>query len=495
MALQLNPVYQPELISRDMLEDASRDRKTRSSESSKDEELAQLNEALMRAAITDHGRHPYRYGIASVNFKGDTRGTGNATLRKLLLGQLQEETRMSIIFVQECPWADPVKQLELGETFCYTGVLGEAGIIWNSDLFELKRLDSYKLIGDKYPNLIQHRGRVCISEMSIKVQPTGHTASSNIAMEEKPNVSDFIAMSWHGPHKSTNAEKQLIYRDLLAFFRTLTVTGNKDGQRACVIGGDFNFRLDKACDNIDDSYPGVTIPTSYGWEAIDYFIFTSDLINILHAQQLSSDYDVESLYTTQDRDRARAETCKTASNQIIDHSPVFAVLDLGSPNPFSSQSKIRARKIADPSRVDFTPASRHRSSSRRVHSVNTDDIWGPTKKRGFDPELVHFYEERGMTTASGKDPMVKEAAKQTGKTIDQVKNFISSYGMSEGDRKRKPPADIAGNILAKMRSLTGKNIICTNYKLEKAKGSHHMAQHKRSVMKITIKDGEIEKNA
>ncbi|XP_066278481.1 ankyrin repeat domain-containing protein 17-like [Branchiostoma lanceolatum] len=743
MALQQNPVNQPELVSSDTLEAASDGRKGKPSESREDEakELAQLNESLTRAAHTAHGRHPYRYGIASVNFKGDTRGTGNATLRKLLLGQLQEETRMSIIFVQECPWADPVKQLELEETFRYTGLLNEAGIIWNSDLFELKRLDSYKLIEDKYPNLIQHRGRVCISEMSIKVQPTGHTASSNIAVEKKPNVSDFIAISWHGPHKSTDAEKRLIFRDLLAFFKTLTVIENKDGQKACVIGGDFNFRLDKAFDNIDDTYPGLTIPASYGSDTIDYFIFTSDLINILHAQQLSLDYDVGSVYTAQDRDRARAETCKTASNIVIDHSPVFAVLDLGSPNPFSSPSKIRARKIAEPSRVDVTP---DRSSYRRTqqatpgsslkenkespasHSVvgdnmsqadgerkgesplhwaardghfgivsallrggvdvntrdsmqrtplheaavnnhiatiqdllvagadvnardiaqstplhdastkghhetvqallvaladvnaqdielntplhmaatngcteivktllkagadvnardkeqrtplhltsrngydetvralimmgqgrldfnavtsqqwtplhlaamngqhkaasalltakadvnardeeqktplhlaawngdsktvsvlliagadvNAQDKWcntpireaekrghqtcvealqrheadngskdkSPTKKRGYDPILIHFYEERGMTVASGKEPMVQEAARQTGKTIDQVKNFISGYRRSKGERKRKIPADNAGNTLAKASSL------------------------------------------
>ncbi|XP_035662117.1 uncharacterized protein LOC118406293 [Branchiostoma floridae] len=333
-----NPVYQSEHISRKTLEAVSRGRKRKLSESSEDD-ITEMNEALMRAAITDHGRHPYRYGIASVNFKGDTRGTGNAALCKLLLGQLQEQSRVSVVFVQECPWADPVSQLQLGETFCYTGVVNEAGIIWNSDLFELKRLDSYKLIGDKYPNLIQHRGRICISEMSIKDQPTGHVASSSIAMETEPSVKDFIAISWHGPHKCTDAQKHLIFRDLLAFFKTLT-----DGQKAGVIGGDFNFSLDQACDNIDINYPGLAIPTSYGCETNAFFIFTSDLINILHAQQLSLDYDAVSVYTTQDRYRASTETCTTLSSyQVIDHSSVFGVLDLGSPNPFSSPSKIRHR--------------------------------------------------------------------------------------------------------------------------------------------------------
>ncbi|XP_078578480.1 uncharacterized protein LOC144863300 isoform X1 [Branchiostoma floridae x Branchiostoma japonicum] len=336
-----NPVYQSEHITPETLEAASHGRKRKQGENSEDD-TTEVNEALMRAANTDHGRHSYRYGIASVNFKGDTRGKGNATLRKLLLGQLQEQARVSVIFVQECPWADPVTQLQLEETFCYTGLLNEAGIIWNEELFELKRLDSYTLIGDKYPNLVQHRGRICISEMSIKDQPTGH-ASSNIAIEKEPNVKDFIAISWHGPHKCPDAEKQLIFRDLLAFFKTLTE--NKDGQKAGVMGGDFNFSLGKSCEIIDDSYPGLTFPTSYGLETIDFFIFTSDLINILHAQQLSLDYDVGSVYTPQDRDRdrARAETCKYPSNQVIDHSPVFGVLDLGSPNPFSSPSKVRDR--------------------------------------------------------------------------------------------------------------------------------------------------------
>eukprot|EP00058_Branchiostoma_floridae_P000202 XP_002585690.1 hypothetical protein BRAFLDRAFT_111442 [Branchiostoma floridae] len=155
-----NPVYQSEHISRKTLEAVSRGRKRKLSESSEDD-ITEMNEALMRAAITDHGRHPYRYGIASVNFKGDTRGTGNAALCKLLLGQLQEQSRVSVVFVQECPWADPVSQLQLGETFCYTGVVNEAGIIWNSDLFELKRKIAKQ---DPTATTGQHIGRVRIKQ-------------------------------------------------------------------------------------------------------------------------------------------------------------------------------------------------------------------------------------------------------------------------------------------------------------------------------------------
>ncbi|KAI8521574.1 Mediator of RNA polymerase II transcription subunit 19 [Branchiostoma belcheri] len=366
MALQPNPVYQPEQILRDTLQAVSQRRKKRSSEFSEDD-YQELNEALMRNAITEHGRHPYRYGIASVNFKGDTRGTGNAALRKLLLGQLQGQTRVSILFVQECPWRDPVKQLQLSETFCYIGVTNEAGIIWNTELFELKRLDSYKLIGDKYPNLIQHRARVCISEMSIKHQPTELTASSDIAKEEAPNVSNFIAISWHGPHKCSEAVKERIFLELLVFLKTQTVTNDGQKAQALVIGGDFNLRLDKAWDNID-RYPGLAIPTSYGLETIDYFIFTSDLINILHAQHLSLGDDVGSVYTTQDKDRAKAEACKTPSDQVIDHRPVFAVLDLGSPNPFSSPSVLRETTERRITRTDVPGCSTDGSDRSSLQS-------------------------------------------------------------------------------------------------------------------------------
>ncbi|XP_078689664.1 uncharacterized protein LOC144920982 [Branchiostoma floridae x Branchiostoma belcheri] len=339
MALQPNPAYQAEhVLPKVLVPTATKDSKKKAGESSEDV-VRELNEALMQTSITEHGRHPYRYGIASVNFKGDTKGAGNANLRKLLLSQLQGQTHVSIVFVQECPWADATTQLQLGKKFCYKGVVNEAGILWDSELFEVERLDSYRLIGDKYPNLMQHRGRVCICKFTLKPAPEQHTASSNIALERTANVSDFIAISWHGPHKCIDAEKQLIFRDLLNFVQTLAE--GRNGQTACIIGGDFNFSIDKAHGNMD-SFPGLTVAASYGSETIDYFIFTSDLINVLHAQQLSLNYDTGSVYTTQDRDRARAEACKTASNKIIDHRPIFAVLDLGSPSPFSSPRKSKA---------------------------------------------------------------------------------------------------------------------------------------------------------
>ncbi|XP_078589034.1 uncharacterized protein LOC144869532 isoform X2 [Branchiostoma floridae x Branchiostoma japonicum] len=97
---------------------------------------------------------------------------------------------------------------------------------------------------------------------------------------------------------------------------------------------------------------------------------------------------------------------------------------------------------------------------------------GPKQKRGFDPVLVHFYEERGMTSASGKDPLIQEAAKQSGKSVDQVKNFIGSYRRSKGlQRKRKPPTEDSSNAVAKKSSLTAEK---TNM-LESESASHSAA--------------------
>ncbi|KAI8494129.1 hypothetical protein Bbelb_284760 [Branchiostoma belcheri] len=54
-----------------------------------------------------------------------------------------------------------------------------------------------------------------------------------------------------------------------------------------------------------------------------------------------------------------------------------------------------------------------------------------TRKKGYDPVLVRFYEESGMTEAKKDCPLIEEAAKQSGKTVDQVKNFIGNYRKSK----------------------------------------------------------------
>ncbi|KAI8487113.1 hypothetical protein Bbelb_351830 [Branchiostoma belcheri] len=78
-------------------------------------------------------------------------------------------------------------------------------------------------------------------------------------------------------------------------------------------------------------------------------------------------------------------------------------------------------------------------------------------KEDFDPVLVHFYEERGMIHATSKGPLVEEAANQTGKTIDQVVDFITTYMyflMSKGEGEQKSPPDDSGDMETKKSSAT-----------------------------------------
>ncbi|KAI8491805.1 hypothetical protein Bbelb_306100 [Branchiostoma belcheri] len=71
-----------------------------------------------------------------------------------------------------------------------------------------------------------------------------------------------------------------------------------------------------------------------------------------------------------------------------------------------------------------------------------------TRDKVFDPVLVQFYEEKGMTVMRKDHPLVQQAAKQTGKTEDQ--NFISNYSESKRrlltDEKAAGKSGITGDI-------------------------------------------------
>ncbi|XP_019635510.1 PREDICTED: serine/threonine-protein phosphatase 6 regulatory ankyrin repeat subunit B-like [Branchiostoma belcheri] len=95
----------------------------------------------------------------------------------------------------------------------------------------------------------------------------------------------------------------------------------------------------------------------------------------------------------------------------------------------------------------------HQTCVERLEADKDSRDKGSKEKKGLDPVLVHFYEERGMTTASNKDPLVQEAAKQSGKTVKQVLNFIGNYRQKKGDRKRKSPEDESSNTGAKKGNL------------------------------------------
>ncbi|KAI8479563.1 hypothetical protein Bbelb_427020 [Branchiostoma belcheri] len=96
----------------------------------------------------------------------------------------------------------------------------------------------------------------------------------------------------------------------------------------------------------------------------------------------------------------------------------------------------------------------HQTCVERLEADKDSRDKGSKEKKGLDPVLVHFYEERGMTTASDKDPLVQEAAKQSGKTVKQVLTFIGNYRQKKGDRKRKSPGDESSNTGAKKGNLT-----------------------------------------
>ncbi|XP_078701406.1 uncharacterized protein LOC144927689 [Branchiostoma floridae x Branchiostoma belcheri] len=56
-----------------------------------------------------------------------------------------------------------------------------------------------------------------------------------------------------------------------------------------------------------------------------------------------------------------------------------------------------------------------------------------------------------MTMAKKDHPLMQEAAKESGKTIDQVMNFIGNYRKSQGGSKRRPPPD----TMERKRRITG----------------------------------------
>ncbi|XP_078669111.1 uncharacterized protein LOC144910212 isoform X5 [Branchiostoma floridae x Branchiostoma belcheri] len=96
----------------------------------------------------------------------------------------------------------------------------------------------------------------------------------------------------------------------------------------------------------------------------------------------------------------------------------------------------------------------HQTCVERLEADKDSRDKGSKQKKGLDPVLIHFYEERGMTTASNKDPLVQEAAKQSGKTVKQVLTFIGYYRQKKGDRKRKSLGDESSNTGAKKGNIT-----------------------------------------
>ncbi|CAH1266889.1 TNKS [Branchiostoma lanceolatum] len=75
-----------------------------------------------------------------------------------------------------------------------------------------------------------------------------------------------------------------------------------------------------------------------------------------------------------------------------------------------------------------------------------------SRRKQYDPVLVRFYEEREMTVVKKDCPLIEEAAKESGKTVQQVTNFIDNYRKSKGDDKRRPTT---GDVVAGKSGITG----------------------------------------
>ncbi|KAI8478953.1 hypothetical protein Bbelb_433120 [Branchiostoma belcheri] len=108
------------------------------------------------------------------------------------------------------------------------------------------------------------------------------------------------------------------------------------------------------------------------------------------------------------------------------------------------------QRSADMNRATGTPQAAQTAAADMSAQRNQGT---PRRKKEFDPKLVWYFEERGMTKASYKDPLVHEAAKETGKTVDQVKNFINNYrSKRKKEKKQTPPEGASGNMAAEASS-------------------------------------------
>ncbi|XP_078658801.1 uncharacterized protein LOC144904081 [Branchiostoma floridae x Branchiostoma belcheri] len=110
------------------------------------------------------------------------------------------------------------------------------------------------------------------------------------------------------------------------------------------------------------------------------------------------------------------------------------VVHMRSPTGTSQAEKTAAAGVNVQGNQQSTPSQRSvsmRSPTGTSQAVQTAaagvKVQGnqgtPRRKRRSDSTLVEYYEKRGMTTGSVKDPLVQEAAKQTGKSPGQVVAF------------------------------------------------------------------------
>lgn len=282
--------------------------------------LREIIKGLVNTNITDEGRNPFVYEIASINFDGNHHSncSGIAPARYELLKKIQRESQRDLIFFQECTVNNPLKQLKAEFNDSYKCEISgkESGIIWNNDVFNVERMNTFNLITEKYATLQPHRGRgrICMCKVSLKDR------DSNTKKKE-PNITQFMAVSWHGPNKTS--DKPNIFEELIKF----CMEQETRLELPCLIGGDFNYSAQHADEKIENK-TGWCI--SYDEESKYDFFLSSGGLNLKDITWECLKYDdPESLLPQSD------ETNEIPLEIILDHKPVLANLDLGEQLPFS----------------------------------------------------------------------------------------------------------------------------------------------------------------
>ena len=310
-----------------------------------DNEVEEITKKLMDNSITDHGEKPFAYGIATMNLSGVSKPevTEPTKKRKQALNLILRKTQLDIILWQECKWVNPLNHINTNYLKVYTRSGDEAGIIWNSDIFDIHNISIETLFSskqiDSFPKLKENRARLCIGKVNyldeekdkrLEDYKVRFMPQDSEKDEPKLLVNSFIIMSWHGPSTGWKLEDKKELLGQLIYF-----SGKKFKDDPILIGGDFNLKISEAHNIVENKSKWCIADSeetdpSGRKEHIDYF-----LVYKLHISNVS----YESL-TLKDPGRIFSEidekqitddgSVQVDPNKLLDHSPHLADLDLGS---------------------------------------------------------------------------------------------------------------------------------------------------------------------
>jgi hypothetical protein len=174
--------------------------------------VEELNKSFMENSINDYGEKPFAYGIATMNLSGVSKPevTEPTKIRKKTLNLILRETQRDIILWQECKWVNPLNHINTEFLDAYTRSDDEAGIIWNSNIFDIRNISKtlYQNEIESFQKLKENRARLCIGKVNYLDEEKDKRLEDYKARfmiqdsekdEPKTIVNSFIIMSWHGP--------------------------------------------------------------------------------------------------------------------------------------------------------------------------------------------------------------------------------------------------------------------------------------------------------